>query len=63
MDSAQRVIFAASTTGSIHRISLYKPTSERPARNSITTMEVVGGGGQGDVIRMAKNGQAEIVVE
>lgn len=63
MDNAQRVIFAASTSGNIHRINLYKPSSERQARNSIAAMEAVGGGGQGDVVRMAEDGQAEIVVD
>lgn len=63
MDNAQKVIFAASVSGNIHRINLYKPSSERQSRSSIAAMEYVGGGGQGDVVRMAENGQAEINVE
>lgn len=63
MDSAQRVIFGASANGNIHRINLYKPSSEHRNRDSVVTMEIVGGGGQGDVVRMAENGQADIIVE
>ncbi|KAG8694445.1 Pre-rRNA-processing protein ipi3 [Ceratobasidium sp. 395] len=62
MDSAQRVIFAAAGSGEIHRVNLFKPSSERSGRASGGTMVAVGGGGQSDIIRTAETGQPEIVV-
>lgn len=61
MDATERVFFAASPDEQIHQVNLFRPRKDKVSNQGggPTSMEAVGGGGQGSAEMIALEEDAE----